>query len=377
MTANLPEAGSLNRTTVALGPRSYDILVGRGLIARAGRLIAPVLARPRTVIISDENVARHHLSAFQASLERAGIEHQAIVVPPGEASKSFATLERVLDQLLDARVERDDVIVALGGGVIGDLAGFAASVLRRGVDFIQVPTTLLAQVDSSVGGKTGINCRHGKNLIGTFHQPRLVIADTEALATLPDRELRAGYAEVVKYGLINDPGFFAWLEDNGDGVLALDHDAVARAVITCCRAKAAIVAEDERESGTRALLNLGHTFGHAFEADCGYGAQLLHGEAVAVGMVLAFDLSARLGMCPREDAARVRSHLAGRGLPVSPREIGRSFDVDALLRHMAQDKKVKAGRLTFVLAYGIGKAVLSREVAEADVRAVLKASLNE
>ncbi len=371
MTANPPET----RTTVALGPRSYEIVVGAGLIASAGREIAPILARPRTVIVTDENVARHHLPALGASLDTAGIEHSAIIVPPGEASKSFATLEHVLDRLLDAKVERDDMIVALGGGVIGDLAGFAASVLRRGVDFIQVPTTLLAQVDSSVGGKTGINCRHGKNLIGSFHQPRLVLADTGALSTLAERELRAGYAEVVKYGLINDPAFFAWLEDNGEAVLALEGDAIAHAVVTCCKAKAAIVAEDEREAGARALLNLGHTFGHAFEAECGYGDRLLHGEAVALGMIVAFDLSVRLGLAPQEDATRVRRHLASHGLPVSSSDVDCAFSVDALMGHMAQDKKVKAGRITFVLPCGIGKAVLSRDVKDADVRAALEAFL--
>lgn len=376
MPADQPDASAAARTRVPLGPRSYDILAGPGLIAAAGREIAPLLARPRTVIVTDENVARHHLPAFQASLDDASIAHDTIVVAPGEGSKTFATLERLLDQLLDAKVERGDVIVALGGGVIGDLAGFAASILRRGIEFIQVPTTLLAQVDSSVGGKTGINCRHGKNLIGSFHQPRLVLADTAALATLPARELRAGYAEVVKYGLINDAGFFAWLEENGGAVLALENESVAHAVITCCKAKAAIVAEDERESGARALLNLGHTFGHAFEAEAGYGGTLLHGEGVALGLVLAFDLSVRLGHCPPEDATRVRRHLGSLGLPIGPRDIDGAFGADALMAHMAQDKKVKAGRITFVLTSGIGKAFLSRDVDDADVRATLEAFLS-
>lgn len=361
------------RVNVSLGTRSYDIVVGKGLLRTAGAEIAAVLNRPQTVIVTDENVARHHLATLEASLSAAGVTHQPIVLAPGEGTKSFATLEHLLDQLLDARVERGDMIIALGGGVIGDLTGFAASVLRRGVDFIQAPTTLLAQVDSSVGGKTGINCRHGKNLIGSFHQPRLVVADTGALATLPARELRAGYAEVVKYGLINDAPFFDWLETGGDAVLGLEDAAITRAVVTSCRAKAAIVADDEREAGRRALLNLGHTFGHALEAETGFSSRLLHGEAVALGLGLAFDLSVALGQSTRDDAARVKAHLSAHGLPMTARDLDADLTVDALMAHMAQDKKVRAGRITFVLPCGIGQTRLQDDVDDRAVRSVLAA----
>ena len=364
------------RLGVDLGARSYNIVIGAALLGRAGEFVAPLLSRPRLVVVSDEIVAQHHLPAFERGIEGDGIEHENIVLPAGEASKSFETLERLLDDLLARKVERQDMIVALGGGVIGDLVGFAAAILRRGIDFIQIPTTLLAQVDSSVGGKTAINTRHGKNLVGAFHQPRLVLADIDTLATLPVREMRAGYAEVVKYGLLGDADFFAWLEANGEKLLAGDGEALSHAVAECCRAKAEIVAEDEREQGRRALLNLGHTFAHALEAEAGYGASLLHGEAVAIGMVQAFELSARLGLCPEEDVVRVRDHLGAVGLPRNPREAGIDHaERDALLGHIGQDKKVRHGQPAYVLVRGIGSAFVSRDVARGDVAAVLAREL--
>jgi 3-dehydroquinate synthase len=365
----------VGRLTVDLGARSYDILVGGGLIPRAGALIAPLLKERRVAIVTDATVGGLYLDELMRSLDTGGIRHDAVVLPPGEATKDFHHLEELCDRLLGLRVERGTMILALGGGVIGDLAGFAASILLRGLDFIQIPTTLLAQVDSSVGGKTGINTPQGKNLVGSFHQPRLVLADTDALDSLPRRELLAGYAEVVKYGLIGDPAFFAWLEGHGSDVIEGDPAARRHAVLTSCAAKAAIVAADERETGRRALLNLGHTFGHALEAECGYSGELLHGEAVAIGMVMAFELSARLGLCPSEDAARVARHLAAVGLPTSPAAIGRGFDAARLVHHMHQDKKVKDGRLTFVLARGIGRAFLSREVEPAEVEGLLARAL--
>ncbi|MET4697331.1 3-dehydroquinate synthase [Constrictibacter sp. MBR-5] len=353
---------------VELGDRSYDILVGAGLIEGAGPLIAPRLRRPRAIVVTDETVARFHLAPLQASLEAAGIRCDSVVVPPGEATKAFDRLSGVLDAILDAGIDRDSTVIALGGGVVGDLAGFAASIVLRGIGFIQVPTTLLSQVDSSVGGKTGINTRHGKNLIGTFYQPGLVLADTGVLSTLPRRERLAGYAEVVKYGLIDDPAFFEWLETNGPAVVDCDPAAMRRAVVTSCRAKAAIVARDEHETGDRQLLNLGHTFGHAFEAEAGYGGDLLHGEAVSLGMVLAFDMSVRLGLCSGQDAVRVRRHLESVGLPVRP-PAGHS--VEALLRRMQKDKKARGGRVTFILARGIGRSFVARDVDLAAVEALL------
>ncbi|WP_119299538.1 3-dehydroquinate synthase [Dongia deserti] len=357
---------------VDLGSRSYEIKIGGGLVARAGELVAPVLKQKRTAIVTDSHVARWYLDELQQSLRSAGIASEAITLPPGESAKSFSQLESLCDQLLDLKVERSTTLIALGGGVIGDLTGFAASILLRGIDFIQVPTTLLAQVDSSVGGKTGINSAQGKNLIGSFHQPRLVLADIEVLDTLPRRELLAGYAEVVKYGLINDPAFFTWCEGHGAGIISGDAGARRHAIAASCRAKAAIVGADERESGARALLNLGHTFGHALEAECGYSDDLLHGEAVAIGMVMAYDLSARLGLCPLEDAARVQRHLASLGLPTSPTWIdGRSWSSARLVEHMSQDKKVKDGRIGFVLTRGIGQAFTPAYVELADVAAML------
>ena len=359
--------------TVSLGERSYPIRVGAGLIAEAGAQIQEVLPDRRLVVVTDETVAGLHLEPLLASLDEAGLGHGEIVLPAGEATKDFAHLERLTGDLLDARVDRRTLLVALGGGVVGDLAGLAAAVTLRGLDFVQIPTTLLAQVDSSVGGKTGINTRQGKNLVGAFHQPRLVLADTAALSTLPTRELLAGYAEVVKYGLIGDPEFFGWLEAKGEALLAGDPDARRHAVLTSCRAKAEVVAADEREAGRRALLNLGHTFGHALEAGCGYGGALLHGEAVAIGMVMAFDLSVRLGLCPAGDAVRVRRHLAAVGLPTGLERLDNAaLDPDTLLGHMAQDKKAQDGKITFVLLRGIGQAFLASDVETSAVRDLLR-----
>jgi 3-dehydroquinate synthase len=365
---------NIARLTVELAERSYDIVVGPGLLERAGGELAAVLGRGDLVIVTDTNLEKtEHLRRLEASLDAASLRHRRIVLPPGEATKSVAQLERLLDSLLASGVERSTTIAAFGGGVIGDLAGFCAAILLRGVDYVQIPTSLLAQVDSAVGGKTGINARHGKNLIGAFHQPKLVLSDTDALRTLPPRELRAGYAEVVKYGLIDRPDFYAWLEQNGPALLAGDATAQQHAIVTSCTAKAEIVAADERETDRRALLNLGHTFAHAYEAITGYGDSLLHGEAVALGMVQAFDLSARLGLCPAADAVRVREHLTGIGLPTDPRTIGRGrFDAERMLDAMSRDKKVASGRRRLVLARGIGKVFLSDDVSEAVLRRLLE-----
>ncbi|MEM9763752.1 MAG: 3-dehydroquinate synthase [Pseudomonadota bacterium] len=357
---------------VSLGARSYEIRIGGGLIAHAGAEIAPLLQRPFTVIVTDENVAAHHLTPLRESLAAAGIQSEAVIVPPGESSKSMAELTRVLDALLALKVERDDLVIALGGGVIGDLAGFAAAVLRRGIGFVQVPTSLLAQVDSSVGGKTGLNAPAGKNLIGAFHQPRLVLADIAALETLAPREFRAGYAEVAKYGLLGEAAFFGWLETNGAGLAAGDPALRAQAVRHACAMKAAIVERDEEERGERALLNLGHTFGHALEAATGYSSRLLHGEGVAIGMVLAFAASARLGHCAQELPGRVAQHLSAMGLPTRLADIpGELPDADGLMALMAQDKKVRQGRLTFILARAIGDAFVTREADPDVVRGLL------
>ena len=366
-----------DRLTVALGDRAYDIVVGEDLIADAGGRIRPLLRRPKTVVVTDENVAPRYLAPLQASLDAAGIEHATIVLPPGERTKDFAHLESLTTRVLSLGVERDAALIALGGGVIGDLTGFAAAITLRGMPFVQIPTTLLAQVDSSVGGKTGINTPQGKNLVGAFHQPILVLADTGVLDTLPARELLAGYAEVVKYGLLGDLDFFRWLEINGAGMLAGERALRRHAILESCRAKATIVAEDEKEQGRRALLNLGHTFGHALEAEAGYGDALLHGEGVAIGMVMAFDLSMRMGLCPAEDAARVRRHFAAVGLPagIAANLRGDGWTADRLLDHMGKDKKISGGRMTFILVRGIGKAFITRDVALDDVRAVLDAAL--
>jgi len=364
------------RLRVELGPRSYEILIGSGVLEQAGAHLKGLLSRPRVIVVTDEHLAATaHPGILEASLDDAGIAHRRIVVPPGEQSKSMDELERLLDRMLALGMERSSTVVALGGGVIGDLAGFAAAVVLRGVDCVQVPTTLLAQVDSAIGGKTGIDSRHGKNLIGAFHQPRIVLSDTDVLGTLSPRELRAGYAEVAKYGLIDRPDFFAWLEANGLALLGGDAALRRHAVIESCRAKAAIVAADERETGARALLNLGHTFAHALEAVAQYGDELLHGEAVAIGMVLAFDLSTRLGLCPQSDAERVRRHLETVGLPTAPHQIrAGSLSADALLEAMTRDKKVADGRPKFVLARGIGQAFAGAEVEADQIRALLDAA---
>ncbi len=361
---------------VPLGERAYDILVGRGLIETAGTRIAALGARA-AAIVTDAHVGPLYADALAASLEAQGLRTSVTVLPPGEATKSYAELERVCDAVLEARIERGDLVVALGGGVIGDLAGFAAAVVRRGVRFVQVPTTLLSQVDSSVGGKTGINSRHGKNLVGAFHQPSLVLADTALLDTLPIREMRAGYAEVVKYGLIDDPGFFAWCEAHWREVFAGGPER-DRAVAQSCRAKAAVVVRDEHENGDRALLNLGHTFGHALERITAYdSARLVHGEGVAIGLCLAFRFSASLGLCPMADAERVEAHLKGAGLPTRLGDVpGGCGTVDALLDAMAQDKKVKGGALTFILARGIGQSFIAPGIEADRVRAFLQDEIN-
>ena len=360
-----------------LGDRSYNILIGTGLIENAGDLISPVLKQPRVVVVTDENVAPLYLSMLKQSLSSAGISHTDIILEAGEQTKSLSHLERVIDALLDQKIERGTSLIALGGGVIGDLTGFASAIVLRGIDFIQIPTTLLSQVDSSVGGKTGINTRFGKNLIGSFHQPRMVLADITSLESLPAREVLAGYAEVVKYGLVNDESFFNWLENNGHAICDGDPTLRQSAVLASCRAKAAIVSEDEREGGVRALLNLGHTFGHALEAETGYGKTLLHGEAVAVGVTLAHDLSAATGLCPMRDARRVKEHYRTVGLPTTPADIvGVDWRAEALISHMGNDKKVKEGRLTFVLTRGIGKAFVTSDVALEDVSTTLAAAIS-
>ena len=353
------------RLPVRLSAASYDVVVGGNLLRRAGSLLAPVLPQKRCVVVTDETVAALHLPALLAGLGEAGIEAHAVVVPPGEASKSLATYGRVAGEVLEHGVERRTAVVALGGGVIGDLAGFVAASVLRGLPFVQVPTTLLAQVDSSVGGKTGINTAQGKNLLGAFHQPLIVLADTDVLATLPVRELRAGYAEIVKAGLIADRALYAWCEQNAAALLAGDAAVQAESVLRACAFKARVVADDEREeaaSDGRALLNLGHTFAHALERETGYGEGLLHGEAVGLGLCLAFALSARLGVCPPGEAARVTAHVASTGLPSRVDALARRHSASALVAHMQRDKKMRDGRLAFVLVHGIGQAFTSRDV---------------
>jgi 3-dehydroquinate synthase len=362
---------------VALGARSYDIVIGGGVVATLGARIAALKPGAKAAVVTDATVAERHLPAVEAALAAAGIATSQVVVAPGESSKSFAVYQDVCEQLIAARLERNDLVVALGGGVVGDLAGFAAASVRRGLDFVQVPTTLLAQVDSSVGGKTGINSRHGKNLVGAFHQPVLVVADTALLDTLPRRDFAAGYAEMAKYGLLADADFFAWLETNWQAVFA-GGPARDHAIAICCRGKAGIVARDERESGERALLNLGHTFGHAFEAAAGYSDRLLHGEAVAFGMTLAFAFSARKGLITTADAERVRGHLKAIGLPADIRDLnGPLPDVDRLMELIAQDKKVKRGKLTFILVRGIGRAFVAADVDPGEIRDFLEATLSQ
>jgi len=349
--------------SVALGGRSYDVSIGQGLIDQAGAQLASFLPRRRTAVVTDSIVAERHGQRLIAALEAAGISVTMIVVPPGEETKSWDGLADVTDRLLALGLDRGDVIIALGGGVVGDLAGFAAAIYKRGIDFIQVPTTLLAQVDSSVGGKTAIDTPRGKNLIGAFHQPRAVLADLDALGTLPPQEMRCGYAEVIKYGLLGDRGFFDWLEANGPRVIAGDPDALLHAVARSVEMKAEIVAEDEREAGRRALLNLGHTFGHALEAETGFGEALKHGEAVAIGMAMAFRFSAAEGLCPGQDAERATRAIAAVGLPTDARALpGWPFAADRLIAHMAQDKKAEGGRLTLILARSIGEAFVAKAV---------------
>lgn len=359
--------------TVELGARSYPIVIGAGLLAEAGRRIAELRPGARCAIVTDDNVEAAHGAALRAGMTAAGVDHVTLTISPGEASKSFATYERVVGGILDARLERNDLVIAFGGGVVGDLAGFAAATVRRGMDFVQIPTSLLAQVDSSVGGKTGINAAQGKNLVGAFHQPVLVLADTDVLRTLAAREFRAGYAEIVKYGLIDRPDFFSWLERNRHEIFAFG-PALVEAIATSCRAKAAIVAADETERGARALLNLGHTFAHALEGATGYdGARLVHGEAVAIGLVLAHEFANRLNLCDADAAGRVRDHLGAAGLPVAIADIpGPTPDADTLQRFIAQDKKVKRGRLTFILTKGVGKSYIADDIPPHEVLAFLR-----
>ncbi|MWB77033.1 3-dehydroquinate synthase [Pseudooceanicola sp. 216_PA32_1] len=361
---------------VELGDRSYPIHIGPGLLGRAGAMIAPLLARPRVAVVTDETVAALHLDTLRAGLAGQGIETVALALPPGEATKGWPQFERTVEWLLAQKVERRDIVLALGGGVIGDLAGFAAAVLRRGVRFVQVPTSLLAQVDSSVGGKTGINAPQGKNLIGAFHQPSMVLCDIDVLASLPPRDFLAGYGEVVKYGLLGDAAFFHWLEENGPAAAAGSPEARARAVRRSCEMKAEIVARDETEQGDRALLNLGHTFCHALESATGYSDRLLHGEGVAIGCALAFELSARLGLCPQEEPSRVRAHLKGMGMKCDLSDIpGELPGAAALLDLMGQDKKVIDGQLRFILARGIGQAFVTADVPREAVLALLDEAL--
>jgi 3-dehydroquinate synthase len=380
MTVSLTNTGP-TMVEVALGDRAYDIVIGRDQLASLGERIAALRPGVRTAIVTDRTVAKHWLAQTEASLAEAGIASSRIVVDEGEGSKTYAGFQQVCEGLISAKIERNDLVIALGGGVVGDLAGFTAAAVRRGVDFVQVPTSLLAQVDSSVGGKTGINSPQGKNLIGAFHQPVLVIADTAILDTLSPRQFRAGYAEVAKYGLLGDAAFFAWLEAHHaeifSGGAAREH-----AIATSCRAKAAIVARDERENGERALLNLGHTFGHALEAATGFSDRLFHGEGVSVGMVLAAQLSAQLGMIAQDDATRAQRHLADVGLPTRLQDIAGFAqeglaDADALMALMAQDKKVKRGRLTFILMRAIGQAVITNDVEPTLVRDFLARKLQD
>ncbi len=368
----------IQKTKVNLGDRSYDILVGENLIDDAAKYISPILSRARTVIITDENVAQHQLMRLEENFDINNISYNTIILPAGETTKSLGVLETLLNSLLELRLERNDTIIALGGGVIGDLVGFAASIYLRGINFIQIPTTLLAQVDSSVGGKTGINSKYGKNLIGAFHQPLLVLIDVTTLETLDQRHVISGYAEIAKYGLINDEPFFKWLELNGQKLISGDSTEQRKlriqAIIKSCEAKAAVVAKDEKETGARALLNLGHTFGHALEAENGYNDNLYHGEAVAMGCLLAYQLSHKMGLCELQDIERIAQHYE----IIGAQKINHfDFNVDHLLEHMKGDKKMSDGKLTFVIAKGIGKSFLSKTVNMADVRTVLEQALKD
>jgi 3-dehydroquinate synthase len=363
---------------VDLGERSYKVLIGQGQVGQAGPLIVQHVGKGRAFVVTDTNVGSHHLAALSQSLETAGGLRGVMTLPAGEATKGFDQLAALCGRILEAGVERGDLIIALGGGVIGDIAGFAAAIVRRGVRFVQIPTSLLAQVDSSVGGKTGINTAQGKNLVGAFHQPSLVLADTDVLATLPEREMQAGYAEVAKYGLLGDAEFYGWLEDNAGRVLAKEAAAVRHAVRRSVEMKAEIVARDETEQGDRALLNLGHTFGHALEAWMGFSSRLLHGEGVAIGMCLAYRLSERLGYCAPQTAARVSAHLKSAGLPTRIGDVAAEAPAEAaeLVRLMGQDKKVRDGQLTFILARGIGEAFITREVSRDEVAAFLNSEID-
>lgn len=366
----------MNRVRVELGARSYDVLVGTGLVAGAGRALAPMLRRKRVAIVTDETVASLHLPALTRALEAEGIAVSALALAPGEGTKSWTELQRVTEWLLEQKIERRDLVLALGGGVIGDLVGFSAAILRRGVRFVQLPTTLLAQVDSSVGGKTGINSPNGKNLVGAFHQPSLVLADIGILETLPDRDFLSGYGEVVKYGLLGDAGFFDWLEVNGPALRRGDQAARLHAVTRSVEMKAGIVSRDETEEGERALLNLGHTFCHALEKATGYSDRLLHGEGVAIGCALAFELSSRLGLCAQEAPSRVRAHLRAMGMKVDLCDIpGDLPGAEALIALMGQDKKVIDGRLRFILARAVGEAFVAEDVPGDQVQRLLADAL--
>ncbi|SEN78436.1 3-dehydroquinate synthase [Bradyrhizobium sp. OK095] len=378
MTAPLKHSDPVN-VDVALGDRAYDIVIGRGELASLGERVAALRPGVRTAIVTDRTVAKYWLEPAEASLAASGIPTSRVVVEEGEISKTYAGLEKVSEALIAAKIERNDLVIALGGGVVGDLAGFAAAILRRGVDFVQVPTSLLAQVDSSVGGKTGINSPQGKNLLGAFHQPVLVIADTAVLDTLSPRQFRAGYAEVAKYGVLGDEAFFTWLEKNHSDIFK-GGSGREHAIATSCRAKAGVVSRDERETGERALLNLGHTFGHALEAATGFSDRLFHGEGVSIGMTLAAQFSAKLGMIGDADAARIERHLVEAGLPTRLQDIAGFAqeglaDADALMALMAQDKKVKRGKLTFILLEAVGRAVIAKDVEPTPVRDFLKEKL--
>lgn len=372
MAGIISDIDAMTIVPVELGDRRYDVMIADGLIDHAARHLAPWLKRDRAIIVTDRNVADAQLPRLVASLEDVGITAQPIILPPGEGTKSWAHLAELVDALLGLGVERTEAIIALGGGVIGDLTGFAASIVKRGCDFIQIPTTLLAQVDSSVGGKTAINSAAGKNLVGAFYQPVLVLIDPTSLDSLPMRDRRAGYAEVVKYGLIDDADFFQWCEANGDKLLEGDAQARLYAIAHSVAAKARIVGADERETtGTRALLNLGHTFGHALEAETGFSDALLHGEGVAAGMALAYRYSVRKGLCNGQDAERVAAHLRSVGLPDGLAAAGVRADGATLAAHMAHDKKASGGHVPFLLAHGIGRTFLDKQVEMADVSAFL------
>ena len=367
-----------NKLRIDLKENSYDIIIEHGLLSNLGTLISQKFVKPKTFIVTDDNISVHWLEQTLESLSAQGISPKVLEVPAGENTKSFINLEKIIDQLLESKVDRDSLLIALGGGVIGDLAGFAGAVTLRGIKVVQVPTTLLSQVDSSVGGKTGINVRQGKNLVGSFYQPSLVAIDTQVLKTLPPRQLFAGYAEVVKYGLIKDCSFFDWLELNGKKVLEGDKLAQQFAIFTSCRIKAEIVEADEKEQDLRAILNFGHTFGHALEAEAGYDGNLLHGEAVSIGMVMAIELSKNLGHLSGQDAGRAVEYIRSIGLPTNINSIegSNSWHPDGLIQHMQHDKKVSNGQLRFVLIKDIGEAYLTADVEKKQVFGVLEKSLS-